>query len=98
MAKGTRAAIINLDLTYATILPSSSQVQVKVPLEDICIDDPVKFVYAQGAVKVVGSIFHASAVASAAMKVVMPTVSELTDDISVWRECPVLTWNSRQLV
>ena len=71
--------------------------QVKVPLKDNCIDEPVKLFYAQGAVKVVGSIFQASTVASAAMKVVMPPVSELTDDISVCRECPVLTWIAANL-
>ena len=45
-----------------------------------------------------GPIFHAQSITADAAKLTMPLISELTDDINVWRECPILGCNSREMV
>ena len=95
---GTRAAVLSLTLDQATILPTSTQVSIQVPLESIVIDEPILLTYQEGMVKVKGPIFHAESIAADAAKLTMPLISELTDDINVWRECPILGCNIRGMV
>ena len=95
---GTRAAVLSLTLDQATILPTSTQVSIQVPLESIVIDEPILFTYKDGLVKVKGPIYHAESIAADAAKLTMPLISELTEDINVWRECPILGCNSREMV
>ena len=95
---GTRAAVLSLTLDQATIIPTTTQVSTQVPIETIVIDEPIMLTYHDGMVKVKGPVFRAESKAADAAKVTMPQVSELTDDINVWRECPILGCNIRGMV
>ena len=84
---GTRAGVLSLTLNQATILPTTTQVSIQVPIESILIDEPIVLTYHEGMVKVKGPIFRVQSIAADAAKLTMPEISELTDDINVWCEC-----------